>query len=198
MFKILFIGALLAILVFFIVRRLGFFGTTTSMTYLQTDDWIEIRLDNRTLKQAVKKTLFSVLIGFVLLIVVLVIAAKFRIALFMLPISFYLIGQYFILINQIKTLKKQQMYFHRHTQQVKINSDEGNISFNLRTDVVKLKEVKSVQKNNGLLLGYYKILTTHYKVVIPFILQENLQNKPFFDELEKLPKEIVSKLFPII
>lgn len=199
MFKILFIAGLLALLIFFIIRRLGFLGRRTSTTYLQRNDWIEIRMDNQTLKQTVKQTLFSVFIGFSLFIVVLVIAAKFRIALIILPISFYLIGQYFILINQIRALNKQQVFFNHLTQEVQVRSNNGvDKTFNFSTDVLKVKEVRSVQKNNGLLLGYYKVSTVHDKVVFPFILQENPQNKPFFDRLNMFPKEIENKLFPII
>jgi hypothetical protein len=156
-------------------------------------------MDSSSLKRVAKQTLFSVLIGFVLLIIVLVIAAKFRIALFMLPISFYLIGQYFVLMNQIKALRKQQLFYNHRSQEVKVRLTNGDdLVFRLDTELSKIDEVRSVQKNNGILLGYYVLLFAHYKVVVPFILQENPYNKPFFEKLHIFPREIENKLFPII
>lgn len=199
MFKILFIAGLVALLVFFIVRRLGFWSSNVSATYLPTSDWIELVMDNQSLKRTVKQTLFSVFVGFVLLIIVLVIAAKFRIALIMLPISFYLIGQYFMLMNQIKSLRQQQVFYNCRTHEVKVNTgDDKSIVFGLDTGLIRVQEIRAVQKNNGVLFGYYRLLSTPYKVVIPFILRENSYNKAFFDKLDMLPKEIENKLFPII
>ncbi len=198
MFKVIFIGALLAVLIFFIIRRLGFIGGRPQ-TYLQTSEWLELRLDNATLKKVVKQTLFSVGIGFVLLILVLVIAAKFKIALILIPISLYLIGQYFILINHINATKKYQIFFHRNSNAIKVRSKgEEYMNFSLHDEAWSLKEVKAVQKNNGLLIGYYELRLGRSKVYISSLLEENVQNKAFFEKLRQFPREIESKLFPVI
>ncbi|WP_039054392.1 hypothetical protein [Sphingobacterium sp. T2] len=38
-------------------------------------------------------------------------------------------------------------------------ADGKKIKFNLLTDTIKVKEVKAVQKNNGVLLGYFSLKT---------------------------------------
>jgi len=198
-FKVIFIAALLGILIFFIVRRLGFVNSRPT-TYLHASDWLEVRIDTRTLKRAVRQTLFSVGIGFVLLILILLVTAKFKIALLLLPISLYLIGQYFILFNHIKANRRQQIFFNPKSNEVEIQSSKGQkeFSFNLNRDVSNLREIRAVQKNNGLLLGYYEMKTMQGKLFISYLLEENEQNKLFFDRLQLFPREMETKLFPII
>ncbi len=199
MFKVIFIAALLGILIFFIVRRLGFINSRPT-AYLPTSEWLEIRIDAGTLKRTVRQTLFSVGIGFVLLIVILLITAKFKIALLLLPVSIYLIGQYFILFNHIRACRRQQIFFNPISNEVEVQSSKGqkDFSFNLDPDIISLKETKAVQKNSGLLLGYYEMKTTDGKLFIPYLLEENGQNKAFFNRLQLFSREIETKLFPII
>ena len=200
MFKVIVIGALLAILIFFIIRRLGLGfqgGTTTS--YIQSSEWLELRLDNATLKRAVKQTLLSVGIGFILLVLILLVASKFRIALLLLPISFYLIGQYFILMNHIKASRKLQIFFHRNLNEIKVYTPgKTSVHYRLDEEMVQLKEIKGVQKNQGLLFGYYAVRIGRSTFNIPYLLEENKQNKPFFHYLQPMSREIETKLFPII
>lgn len=200
MFKILFIGGLIAVLIFFIVRRLGMLGKSSrATTYIPASDWIEIGLDNRSMRKVVKLTMTTVFIGFVLLIIILLITAKFRLALIMLPISFYLIGQYFVLMNQLKAFRSQQILFNPHTQDCKVRASAGDDHvFNLQSGELNVRAVNAIQKNNGILFGYYIIIVSGKELVIPFVLNQNINNNPFFSKLESLSKNRVSKLFPII
>lgn len=200
MFKILFIGGLIAVLIFFIVRRLGMLGKSSrATTYLPASDWIEIGLDNRSMRKVVKLTMTTVFIGFVLLIIILLITAKFRLALIMLPISFYLIGQYFVLMNQLKAFRGQQILFNPHTQDCNVRASAGDDHvFNLQSGELNVRTVNAIQKNNGILFGYYIIITSGKELIMPFILNQNINNNPFFSKLESLSKNRVSKLFPII
>jgi len=197
-FKVIVIGALLAVLIFFIIRRLGFMSSSTT-SYIQSSEWMELRLDNATLKRIVKQVLLSVGIGFIIFILILLVASKFRIALILLPISFYLIGQYFILINHIKASRKHKLFFHKDLNEVKVHTKgKEDVHFQLDKDMVQLSEVQAVQKNSGLLLGYYEIRVGRAKVYISYLQKENRQNRLFFDRLQQLPREIETKLFPVI
>lgn len=171
---------------------------TTPSAYISPSDWIKIGMDNRSLRAVVKQTMVTVFIGFILLIIILIITAKFRLALIMLPISLYLIGQYFVLMNQIKLSRSLQLFYNPSTQDCKVLNSEGSaFTFNLDTDQMQVSAVKAVQKNNGLLLGYYTVKLTDRELVVPFILNQNIMNMNFFSKLDQRAKTGVSKLFPI-
>lgn len=199
MFKILFIAGLIALLLFFIVRRLGVFDKSRDATpYLSKSEWLEITLDNRTLRKVVKHTVTTVGIGFVLLIIILLITAKFRLALIMLPISLYLIGQYFVLMNQIKIYRNQRVLYNLLTHDCSVRGQDGvDYVFNLDEQVLDVRTVKAIQKNNGLLFGFYVLKIADRQIIIPFVLNQNLNNRSFFAKLDSITKNGVSKLFPI-
>jgi hypothetical protein len=201
MIKIIIIGALIAMLIFSIVRKLNIFGSWSTTQRLSTpSEIIEISAPISIYKFAVQKTLLTVGIGIIILLITIVIASKFKIALIMLPISLYLIGQFFILNNHLKAARNQQIIFNTRTNQVQIEVSKGKVdTFNLLSDIKNVTEVKSVQKNNGILFGYYKLQTTQRKVYyIPYIIALNPQTKHFFDKLQLFDREIETKLFPII
>ena len=198
--KVLIIGILIALLAFFIMRKLRLFNNTTNSKKVGiSKEIIEINTPLPILNQILKKTLITVGTGVVLLIVMVVLMAKFKIALLMLPISLYLIGQFFILNNHIRTIKNQRIFFNTQTNQVTISDLSGHdYEFNLLINTHSIKEYKSVQRNNGVLLGYYEIITEYNKIYIPYLAAENPQTKPFFDKLQLFDRVVESKLFPII
>ncbi|WP_159638659.1 hypothetical protein [Sphingobacterium composti Ten et al. 2007 non Yoo et al. 2007] len=200
MIKIIIIGALIAMLIFSIVRKLNLFGSWSTTKRLSTPtEIIEISAPLSIYKSAVKKTLITVGIGILILLITIVIASKFKIALFMLPVSFYLIGQFFILNNHLKATKNQRIIYNSKTHEVQVEISNNKIEiFNLLNDVKRVTEVKSVQKNNGILFGYYKLHTQNHTYNIPYIIAQNPQTKPFFDKLQLFDREIETKLFPII
>ena len=200
MIKIIIIGALVAMLIFSIVRKLNIFGSWTNTQRLSTPtEIIEISAPLAIYKSAVQKTLLTVGIGIVLLLITILIASKFKIAFIMLPVSLYLIGQFFILNNHLKAARNQQILFNKRTNEVQVELEKGKLyTFNILTDVNKVVEVKSVQKNNGILFGYYKLYTSNSTITIPYIIAQNPQTKPFFDKLQLFDREIETKLFPII
>ncbi|MCA5003626.1 hypothetical protein [Sphingobacterium bovistauri] len=200
MIKFLIIGALIALLIFSIVRKLNIFksfGTTERLT--TPSEIIEISAPLSIYKSAVTKTLFTVGIGIIILLITLLLASKFKIALIMLPISMYLIAQFFILNNHIKASRNQRIIYNKNTNEVQIELNQSSIEkFNLLEDIKFVSEIKSVQKNNGVLFGYYKLQTHHNTYIIPYLVAQNPQTKPFFDKLQLFDREIETKLFPII
>lgn len=199
MLKIVIIVALVALLIFSIVRKLNIFKSFGSSERLTTaSEIIEISAPLNVYKSAVKKTLLTVGIGIVILLVTIVLASKFKIALIMLPISLYLIAQFFILNNHIKYARTQRILFNRNTNDVHIELNHTKNDFNLLADIKKVTETKSVQKNNGILFGYYKLQTSSDTYIVPYIVAQNPQTKPFFDKLQLFDREIETKLFPII
>lgn len=160
---------------------------------------IELDVPTSILKGILKKTMLTIGTGIILLLIIIVIAAKFKIALIMLPISLYLIGQFFLFNNHIKILKKQRVLFNTQSNEVSVEYMSGKkLHFNLLSDIKEVREFRSVQKNNGVLLGYFELFTEHDKVIIPYLVAENLRTKPFFDKLQLFKREIETKLFPII
>lgn len=199
MIKIIIIGALIAMLIFSIVRKLNLFGSWSITQRLSSpSEIIEISAPLSIYKSAVKKTLITVGVGVLLLLITIVLASKFKIALIMLPISFYLIGQFFILNNHLKTTKNQRIIYNSITHEVQVENNNKIQVFNLLTDVKKVSEVKSVQKNNGQLFGYYILHTQTENYYIPYVIAQNPLTKPFFDKLQLFDREIETKLFPII
>ncbi|MFZ4861692.1 hypothetical protein ACL9RF_05855 [Sphingobacterium sp. Mn56C] len=200
MTKILVIAALLGFLIFYIGRRMNFAPTRAphgaagpSAAVIQLD------VNNRILKRLLQKTIATVGIGIVMLLLTVLLAAKFKLLLILLPISCYLIGQFFLLNNHIKVVKKQRISYNPSTQELTVERMQGKqLVIHLVHDVQQVREVRAVQKNNGLLLGYYELYAGKNRIVIPTIVAENLQTKPFFDKLQFFGREIETKLFPII
>ncbi|WP_196938226.1 hypothetical protein [Sphingobacterium pedocola] len=202
MVKVILVITLLAFILYFIVRRLRMFGTQIRNNYGKIQPSlriIEITAPANILKAIVQKTLFSVFTGILLLVIILVLATKFKIALIMLPISLYLIGQFLVLNNHIRHTRNQRIFYDKINDDLTIESLEGNrIVFNLITDVKAYKEIKSVQKNNGILFGYYEMILAKQKITISYLLKENAENKTLFDKLAHFPTEVETKLFPVI
>lgn len=117
----------------------------------------------------------------------------------MLPVSLYLIGQFFVFNNHIKTIRNQKVHYDSETQETYIEwLDGSSLKFNLLTDVKELREVQAVQKNNGMLMGYYQITIGTKVIFLPYLLLENPNNKLFFDKLRLIGRQSETKLFPII
>lgn len=198
--KIILIGILLVAFIYLIMRRFSFFSSSNLIASNKVNSSIiEVGIPIRLLKQTIKKTFLTIAAGFALLLITLVLAAKFKIALIMLPISLYLIGQYFLLSNHIGHIKKQRLVYDTKTSDMMVELDDKNVfSFNLNRDLIQVKEYRSVQKNNGVELGYIQLKTQHYTLTIPSLVSHNPQTKPFFDHLKRFDKQIETKLFPII
>lgn len=186
-------------LFFFITRKLSKFKFDNSYTPSSRQQNIEITVPTFILHQLLKKTLITVGTGILLLLIVLVIASKFKIILLLLPISFYLIGQFFVFNNHSKIIRNQKAVFNPSTNILTLNtSNNKTLALNLSTDAIQLKEVKSVQKNNGLLMGYFQLTTAQGTCFIPYLLAANEQNIPLFNKLDRFHRIIETKIFPII
>lgn len=191
----------MAMLIFSIVRRLKLFGNSVySHRIAPSSDVIEINAPLSLYKSLAQKTLVTVVIGIALLLATIILASKFKIALLMLPISLYLIAQFFILNNHIKIARDQRLFYNLKNNELEVYfNDDNKQKINLLNDTKYIVEVKSVQRNNGVLFGYYKLITSsNQPVYIPYILRKNQHTKPFFDKLELFEREIETKLFPII
>lgn len=200
MLKLIIIIVLISMLIYSIIQKLNILGTEyTSPRISNSSKLIEIGAPLSIYKNAIKATLITVSLGIILLLVTIILTAKFKIALFMLPISFYLIGQYFILNNHIKVAKSQRILYNTDTGEVHVTLETNTAyTFNLQKDIKLIKEVKSVQKNNGILFGYYKIKTQSIIICIPYLVENNLSTQPFFKKIKSFDYQVETKLFPII
>lgn len=199
MSKFIIIAILIGTLVFFIARRL----MNTSLFAPKRFDrpgFIPIEADNTIVNRTIKTTLGSVGIGFLLLLIVLFLGMKIKILFFLLPISFYLMGQLFLLANHINHTKKQQVWFNPKTNDIFIeNKKQGSTTVNLYRDIREVREIKSLQKNRDILFGYIKLITDVGDVHIPFLYRENRYNNFFFDSLRQdFDVKSTSVFFPFI
>lgn len=184
---------------FFITQKISKFKFQNFDSTSHDSKNIKITTPTFILNQLLKKILFTVGTGFIMLLIIIVIASKFKIALILLPISFYLIGQFFVFNNHVKALKNQKIIYNKINNKLIINELNGNnFTISLDESSLIIYEVKSVQKNNGLLMGYFTIKNGTEKCTIPFLSVYNNQTKPFFDRIQTLKREVETKLFPII
>lgn len=197
--KILVIAVIILVLFFLITRKFSRFQFNTSTQAKSQSENIEITVPTVYVHQLLKKVLFTVGTGFILLLFIVVIASKFKIALILLPVSFYLIGQFFVFNNHLKSLKNTKMTYHRSTNSLTIaTANNKKFSLQLNDKNMKVKEVKSVQKNNGLLMGYFEISSAYGTCNLPFIAAANPESSILFDKLKQSSREVETKLFPII
>ena len=198
--KILLIVILVGILIYFLSRRVMMKGKSMFIQKSNKQGYYLIESGASIIQKTIKNTLFSVGIGVVLFIITIFLALKVKIILLMLPISLYLMSQLFLLNNQLKYAKDQRIWFNPNTNVVMIEWLSGNtVTFNILTDVQQVKAVKSVQKNNQILFGYYEISVHNNQIYVPFILEDNPVNTRFFKTLkENYPVAPKSSLFPII
>src|SRR5690606_34316815 len=202
--KIFVVIALVVLLVYLIARRfmLTSVGNTSIVKASQRQHFVLIDTSPQLIRRVTKSTLRTVGIGFLLLLIALVLGMKIKILWILIPLSLYLIGQFFVYTNHIKSTKDQRIYFNPETYEVLVDYIKDQpLSFNLMRDVVSVSEIKSVQKNRDTLFGYYKLRLKQGAVVIPYLIEQNDNsvNKLFFTYLnENFKIEVESKLFPII
>lgn len=202
--KIFVVIALVGLLVYLIARRfmLTSVGNTSIVKASQRQHFVVIDTSPQLIRRVTKSTLRTVGIGFLLLLIALVLGMKIKILWILIPLSLYLIGQFFVYTNHIKSTKDQRIYFNLETYEVLVDHIKDQpLSFNLMRDVVSVSEIKSVQKNRDTLFGYYKLRLKQGAVVIPYLIEQNDNsvNRLFFTYLnENFKIEVESKLFPII
>lgn len=197
--KLLVLGLLATLIYFFIARQVSKFQFgKPSPDRLQHEN-IEITVPTFLLQKLLKKVLFSVGTGLVMLLLIIVIASKFKIALLLLPISMYLIGQFFVFRNHLQCLKDQKIIYHTRNQILTVSpKNRKPYTINLSDASIKIKEIKSVQKNNGLLMGYFALSSAQNTCFIPFLAAVNPSTEILLTKLQTYKREVETKLFPII
>jgi len=201
--KILWIVALVGLLIYYIGRRL-FMGISraTSVSVSGRRGFQLVDTHSALMGRVTRNTFSTVGFGIALLFVILILGFKIKIILIALPLSFYLIGQFFVYNNQLRLTKDQKLYFDAVNNDVCLaRLHGGDLYFNLLNDVAHVVEVKSVQMNRGVLFGYYKIqLKGGQMVAISHLLSqnENRVNSQFFERLqEHFKAKVETKLFPM-
>ncbi|MCY4780475.1 hypothetical protein ORI89_12490 [Sphingobacterium sp. UT-1RO-CII-1] len=201
--KFLLIFALVAFLLYLFVRRFFVKKEVQSVTrHHGNRNFILIDTTSTILSNATRNTLWTVGIGFILFLALLILGLKIKVLWIALPLSFYLIGQLFVYTNHVRFTKDQRIYFDPTNNQVFVDLIKADsIAFNLATDIIQVKEVKAIQKNRGILFGYYKIKLRQGQLIVPYLVEQNsaATNRQFFSYLNKNFKITVeSRLFPII
>lgn len=198
--KLILILLLVAVLIYFLSRKLQAAGKSMAVQRQAKQGYILVEGGGQVINKIIKNTLFSVGIGLVLFVITILLAMKVKILLIMLPISLYLMGQILLLNNQLKYAKDQQIWYNPNNNDVLVEWLSGNkLQFNLLRDIQQVKSIKAVQKNNQVLLGYYELTIHNNQLFIPYLIEENQVNTRFFKTLkDNYPVKAKSTLFPMI
>ncbi len=200
--KVLILVALFGFLLYLFWRRFSMAGPQTAISKVRrSNTFLLIDSSHTTLSQATRATLWTVASGFILLILILLIGLKIKILWLILPLSLYLIGQLFVYTNHVRTSKDQRVFYDPNTGEVHVDYIKKNaIEFNINEDIISVNEVRSVQKNKGLLFGYYKLNTSKGIVILPYLIAQNQTevNRQFFKQIRSYKRAVETKLFPII
>lgn len=183
MLKILIIGALLGILLYYSFRRLKHsFGLASVKK--SRPGYIALEVDPADTKRAIRSTALTVGTGAILFLIILLVGLKIKILLILLPIALYLIGQIFLLANQMNATRSRKVWFNPQTSDLWIEDvSQGNYSLNIYRDITAVKTVGAIQQNRDVFFGYHELLTTKGSLRLPSLLSENRQNNFFFDTL---------------
>ena len=183
MLKILFIGALLGILLYFSFRRLKRSFNSASARK-NRPGYIALEADSADTKRAIRSTAVTVGTGVILLLVILLLGLKIKILLILLPIALYLVAQIFLLANQMNTIRKRKVWFNPQTSDLWIeDAAQGNYSVNIYRDITAVRSVGAIQQNRDVFFGYHELITSQGSIRLPSLLSENRQNNFFFDTL---------------
>lgn len=177
-------------------------GPQTSLSKTRRPNtFLHVESGKSVIMRATSGTLWTVISGLVLLILILIIGMKIKVLWLLLPLSIYLIGQLFVYTNHVRTAKDQQIFYDPKTGEVLIDYiKKAGFAFNLKHDVVTVNEVRSIQKNKGIVFGYYKLNTSNGMVMLPYLLEQNKSeaNNLFFKQIHTHKRTVETKLFPII
>lgn len=200
--KVLLLLALFGILIYLFWRRFTIAAPQTTLSKVhRSNSFLVVESSSSVIAKATRSTLWTVAIGFLLLLVILIIGIKIKIVWIVFPLSLYLIGQLLVYTNHVRTIKDQRIFFDPQTGEVLVDFlKKESFSFNIKKDIVTIKEIKSVQKNRDTLFGYYKINTRRGEINIPYLLEHNGKsiNGKFFEHVHVYKRVVETKLFPII
>jgi len=202
--KILLLAALFGLLAhllfgrFFIPRK----GNADGADRPERDGFLLVGCPPSAIGQAAKNTLQTAGTGIVLFVAILLLGMKVRVLWIALPLALYLIGQFFVYTNHVKTVKNLRIYFHPRTNDLYVQRiGRKDLRFNLLRDVVKVTGVKAVQKNRGLLFGYYRLHLENEALCVPYLLlrHDHPNNRTFLGHIaDNFEIKAESRLFPVI
>ncbi|WP_437918375.1 hypothetical protein [Sphingobacterium sp. LRF_L2] len=201
--RILLIILLLGLLLYYFSRRF-LMGTSQQreISIRERQNLLLIDSSSQVIRKVTQSTFTTVGIGVLLFFVILILGFKIKILWIALPLSLYLIGQFFVYTNHLKVIKEQRIYFDPEGNDIIVYyKNDQRVRFNLLRDTLTLSEVRSIQKNRGTLFGYYKLQTDKYQLFIPYLIEQHTEsaNRQFFDCLKSNFKwTMESRLFPII
>jgi len=183
---------------FFIPRK----GNADTADQAERDGFLLVGCPANAIGRATKSALQTVGMGIVLFAAILLLGMKVRVLWIALPLALYLIGQFFVCTNHVKTVKNMRIYFHPRTNDLYVQRiGREDLRFNLLRDVVRVTEVKAVQKNRGMLFGYCRLHLENEALPVPYLLLRHghPDNRTFLAHItDNFEIKAESRLFPII
>lgn len=198
--KILLIAILITALIYLISRRIIKKGRSNAVLKSDKQGFYLLQTESNLLGRTIKNTFISAGVGLILFLIILFLAMKVKILLFLLPISIYLMGQLLLLNNQLKYLKDQRIWYQSKNHTVIVEWLNGkHYHFNLLEDVRQVKRVQAIQRNKQVMFGYYELILDVGTLPLPLLLADSPSNAAFFKTLDAhYPLNQKTALFPLI
>lgn len=182
-------------------KKFSFFGSSDELSKNLKSGFQLIEASSTAVQANLKKTVSNAVMGIVLILIMILLFAKIKIVLFLLPIAFFLLGYLFLFNNHFTKIKNQQIWFNPKTNDVFVEQLKAeNYAFNIFQDVQAVQRIESIQTTKGLLYGYYRIKLKDHILEIPYLVAENKPvNNLFFDTFAHNFKiDVQKRIFPII
>lgn len=199
--RFLIIGLIILVAYLLVRKKLNLFGFSQDQSTNLKSGFQLIEASSIGIRTNLKKTISNVVIGLFLILLTILLFVKVKLVLFLLPISFFLLGYLFLFNNHFSKLKNQQIWYNAKTNDVFIEQLKGeNYSFNIFQDIQAVQKIESIQATKGLLYGYYRIKIKGHILEIPYFVAENKPvNNLFFDTITQNFKiDVQKRIFPII
>lgn len=199
--KLLIIGLVVLLAYLMVRKKLVFSGSSDHKSNNLKLGFQLIEAPTALIRDTLKKTISNALMGLVLLFLTIILFAKIKIILLLLPIAFFLMGYLFLFNNHFSKLKNQQIWYNASTNEVFVEQLKAdNYAFNIFKDIKAVQKIESVQSTRGLLYGYYRIKVKDQILEIPYLVAQNKPaNNLFFDTITQNFKiDTQRRLFPII
>lgn len=188
MLKFLIIGTLGAVLLFLINRSVKLRFNSYFKSYAnQHPGYQHLSTNPHFSDKTLKNAAYTALIGVFLLVAIIILALKIKILLILLPISLYLVAQLPLLLNHLNATDLQQIWYNSKTETLIIQQkNRPTIQLNVLRDISQIVEYTGVQKNKGVLVSYFRLLSKNNKEVkLSFLLYRNsIENQHFFNTLK--------------
>lgn len=197
--KFLLIIGLLGFLAFLFLRRIFFWGKW-NFQFQVSSSYIEVKADPRDVQATIRLTLTTALTGAILMAIIVLLGWKLKILFILVPIALYLCGQAILLLNHVRYVKNNRIWYNPTKAEFRIVNTKGDEkAFLLYQDIRHISVRTALQPNKGIVFGYYELQSDRDSLKLPFLYTQNRFNSFIFEELNRFDGiERKSSFFPLV